>query len=95
MLSVFTNRRILIAYALGAVAAIFLVLSLALYSVSKGVLNHAWEKVGAGCVSCALVLPSLIRTVIYGTVSAITGGLAVWFAMGNKRKEAFPDPNLD
>ena len=85
----------LIAYALGTVAAIFLVLSLASYSVSTGVLNHVGEKVGAGCVSCALVLPSLIRTVIYGTVSAITGGLAVWFAMGNKRKEAFPDPNLD
>ena len=90
--SVFTNRRMLIAYALGAAAAIFLVLSLASYSVSAGVLNHVGKKIGTGCVSCALVLPSLIRTAIYGIVSAITGGLAAWFAIGNKGKEAFLDP---
>jgi hypothetical protein len=87
----------MIAYALGAVAAIFLVLSLASYSASTGVLNHVGEKVGAGCVSCPLVLPLLIRTAIYGTISAITGGLAVWFAVGNKGKEAFsgPEPELN
>ena len=82
----------LVAYALGAVAALFLVLSLASYSVSTGVLNHVGEQVGAGCVSCTLVLPLLIKTGVYGAISAISSGLAAWFAISNEREQVFSSP---
>ena len=93
----FANRTMWVSYGLASLSILFLILSISSYINSTGALNHAGEKVGAGCLSCPLVLPLLMNTAIYGTISAITGGIATWLAIRNERKHTFsiPESELD
>ena len=86
-----------VSYILASVSILFLILSISSYINSTGALNHAGEKVGAGCLSCPLVLPLTMNTAIYGTISAITGGLAAWLAIRIERNNtpSIPESELD
>lgn len=78
-----------------ALAVLFLILSLASYSASTLVLNHVGNRTGVDCATCTLVEPLLIKTVIYGAISGILGGLAVWSALRKEKKQLPPSLELE